>query len=130
MRLAVGLGGIATVILIINFVQVRKGNPVLAWLIVMAYYLVAGYLGGALFGLLRPLHNRYLGRVLIAYLLLVLVYGGGTVAFYPLIAQRPNPPSLAELLIAWVVLSLILAPIYVATVKSSALPELWNSSHE
>jgi hypothetical protein len=96
----------------------------------MVYYLVAGYLGGALFGLLRPLRNCYLGRVLIAYLLLVLVYGGGTVAFYPLIAQRPNPSSLAELLIAWAVLSLILAPIYVATVKGSALPELWDSSHE
>jgi hypothetical protein len=60
----------------------------------------------------------------------MLVYGGGTVAFYPLIAQRPNPPSLAELLSAWAVLSVIAAPVYVATVKGSALPELWNSSHE
>jgi hypothetical protein len=130
LRLATGLGGIATVVIAINALQARTLNAVLVWPIVMVFYLVFGFLRGALFGLLRPLGNRYVGRLLIAYLLLMLVYAGGTVAFYPLIAQRPNPPSLAELLIAWAVLSLILAPFYVAMVKGSALPSLWDSSQE
>ena len=130
LRLAVALGVIASVILVINAVQTRNGNPLSTWLFVVVFYIVAGILGGALFGLLRPLRHRYLGRVVIAYLLLVLVYGGGSFAFYPLIARRPNPPSLATLLIAWAAVSLILAPIYVAIAKNGALSELWNSSQE
>jgi len=128
LRLAVGLGGIATVIIVINALQVRTLTAVLIWPLVMVFYLVFGFLGGALFGLLRPLGRHYLGRLLIAYLLLELVYGGGEVAFYPLIKQRPNPPSLEALLILASLMCVILAPFYVFIAKSGALPGLWESS--
>lgn len=72
----------------------------------------------------------YPGRVLIAYLLLLLVYGGGSVAFYPLIAMRPDPPPLAGLLLVGAVFSVVMAPIYAATWKSGALARFWDEASE
>lgn len=130
LRLAIGLAAVASVIIMINAIHSPSGNPFVAWLLVLAFYLIAGVLGGGLFGLLRPLGKRFWGRALIAYLVLVLVYAGGTVALYPLISQRPNPPSLSGLLITAAILCVIMAPVYAATAESGALPRLWDSSRD
>ena len=81
---------------------------------VLAFYYGAGIVGGAVFGLLRPWQDRYIGRLASAWVVLYLVYGGATIVFYPMIkpnAASPLPPS--GLLIAWAVLCVILAPFYV-----------------
>ncbi len=81
---------------------------------VLAFYYGAGIVGGATFGLLRPWQNRYVGRLASAWVVLYLVYGAGTVVFYPMIksgAAGPLPPR--GLLIAWAVFCVILAPFYV-----------------
>ena len=81
---------------------------------IVGYYYAAGLLGGAIFGLLRPWQNRYAGKLLTAYLVLFLIYGGGTTVFLPTINQRyTRPLSLASLLSVWAVLCAVLAPIYV-----------------
>ena len=58
----------------------------LLWLACVAYYAAAGATGGAIFGALRPLRSRYLGRFLTAYLIFVLVYGGASATVVPLIS--------------------------------------------
>ena len=84
------------------------------WRIVQ-FYCVAGVIGGLVFGLLRPIRTQYQGKLLTAYLILFLVYGGGTAAFLPYM----NVPSgrtipLRSLLLLWAALCAILAPIYVS----------------
>lgn len=130
LRLAVGLAGIATVAIGVNVVRGAPGNPLGWWLLVMAFYGVFGVLGGALLGLLRPLGRRYPGRVLIALVLLLVVYGGGTISFYPLIALRPDPPPLPGLLALVVVLCILMAPVYAATARSGALARFWDKAGE
>lgn len=88
---------------------------------IVVFYYVAGILGDALFGLLRPLQTRYTGKLLTAYLLLFLVYGGGTATFLPLWSKGdPHPVPLRLLLAMWAVLCLVLAPIYVQVFRNSA----------
>jgi cytochrome bd-type quinol oxidase subunit 2 len=84
------------------------------WQIIVFYY-SAGVVGGIVHGLLRPLRERYWGKLLTAYLLLFLVYGGGTIAFWPMMSQDFDSPrlTLGLMLKAWGVLCLVLAPIYV-----------------
>ncbi len=85
------------------------------WQIVTFYY-VAALVGGTVHGLLRPLRERYWGKLLTAYLLLYLVYGGGTIVFWPMMNRSVNsagPVPLSFMLLAWAVLCLVLAPIYV-----------------
>ena len=87
---------------------------------IVAFYYAAGAMGGALFGLLKPWRTRYAGKLITAYLLLFLVYGGGTAVFLPIF----YPPSERSLplwfyLALWAVLCLVLAPIYVAMFKKS-----------
>jgi hypothetical protein len=89
------------------------------WLLAAAFYLVAGILGGALYGLLRPLRDRYLGRLLTAYLILVLVYGGGTAALWPLLRENAGRATLPVMLGVWAVLALPLAPLYVWVLRIS-----------
>ena len=80
---------------------------------IVAFYYVAGAVGGIVHGLLKPTRSRYLGKYLTAYLLLFLVYGGGTIAFFPMInVEAPRVP-LRLLLTVWAFLCLVLAPIYV-----------------
>ena len=130
LRLALGLAGVATVAIGVHAFGDAPGLAFGWWLLVIAFYGIFGVLGGALFGLLRPLGRWYSGRVLIAYLLLLLVYGGGSVAFYPLIAMRPDPPPLIGLLLAAAVLCVILAPVYAATATSGALAQFWDEARE
>ena len=62
---------------------------------VLAFYYSAGILGGAVFGLLRPWQHRRIGKLASAWVILYLVYGGGTIAFYPLAKSatgRSVPP--------------------------------------
>jgi hypothetical protein len=81
---------------------------------IIGYYCVAGAAGGAAFGLLRPMQHRYVGKFLTAYLILLLVYGGGTVVVLPAMNEDgAKPVPVAALVGAWAVLCLILAPIYV-----------------
>lgn len=87
------------------------------WRVVSFYYL-AGAVGGAVFGLLRPHRERYAGKYLTAYLILFLVYGGGAAAFYPLMAEsKSSPIRLADMIGIWAVLCLVPAPIYIKITK-------------
>jgi hypothetical protein len=80
----------------------------------IAFYYLAGIAGGTVFGLLQPFRDRYVGRYLTAYLILFLVYGGGTSIFLPSWqGGDPDPVPLRSLLLLWAVLCLILAPLYV-----------------
>jgi hypothetical protein len=82
---------------------------------VVAFYYGAGILGGAVFGLLRPWQHLRLGKLASAWVILYLVYGGGTIAFYPLVKSdtgRSMPPL--GLLVVWAVLCAALAPAYVS----------------
>ena len=88
------------------------------WLLATGFYLVAGVVGGAIFGWLRPFHAHYWGKALTAYLILFLVYGGGTAAFWPMFAKHGGP-SLLTMLGVWAVLAALLAPLYVWITKSS-----------
>ena len=116
LRYAIGFSIIATAAIAVG---VRKGAPaqaVLIWLAAVFFYAVAGTLGGALYGWLRPARSMLWGRLLTSYLILLLVYGGGSVAFYPLfISADPdfvNVP-LPLMLVAWAALCILLAPVYV-----------------
>ena len=81
---------------------------------VIAYYFAAGVMGGTVFGLLRPIQHRYLGKFVTAYLILFLVYGGGTAMMLPFLNKREGGPiPLSVLLAAWAVFCLLLAPVYV-----------------
>jgi hypothetical protein len=81
----------------------------------VAFYLVAGLLGGALYGLLSPIRHVYIGKYLTAYLILLLVYGGGTATIMPLLERAPVP--VGRLVGVWAVLCLFLAPVYVLMLK-------------
>ena len=100
-------------------VGVAKGAPgqaTLVWLAAVAFYFIAGTLGGALYGLLRPLRTKLWGRLLTAYLILFLVYGGSSIGFYPLfVVADPEIRQVPVLLMVeiWAVLCIILAPFYV-----------------
>ena len=83
---------------------------------IVAFYYVMGLVGGTIHGLLRPLRSHYFGKLITAYVLLYLVYGGGTIAFWPMISaddDPANPVPLSSILGLWLILCLILAPIYV-----------------
>ena len=93
----------------IDFPKLR----VTAWQVIGFYY-VAGLVGGAIFGLLRRLRSRYVGRYLSAYLVLLLVYGGGTAVFYESMNRHDSdPPPLLALVGIWALVCLVLAPFYV-----------------
>ena len=83
------------------------------WAVV--FYLVAGVLGGALYGVLSPIRHLYLRKYLTAYLILLLVYGGGSAAVLPLLETGPVP--VPGLLLMWAILALFLAPVYVWLLK-------------
>jgi hypothetical protein len=84
------------------------------WQLAVGFYVVAGILGGAMYGLLKPIQHRFLGRCLTAYILLVLVYGGGTAAFLPIFAREDGPTDLPAwfFVLIWAVICIVLAPIY------------------
>lgn len=85
----------------------------------IAFYFGAGIAGGALFGLLRPIQHRYAGKLVTAYLLLFLVYGGGSVAMLPILTRDdPDPVPPKILLTMWAVICLLLAPLYVRVTRS------------
>ena len=87
---------------------------------VIAFYYAAGLVGGALFGALQPWRTRYAGRFLTAYLILFLVYGGGTAVFLPMFhATGERPVPLSVMLKVWACVCLVLAPLYVATFNKS-----------
>jgi hypothetical protein len=101
------------------------------WVRATAFYFVAGVLGGALWGALRPIQHRYVGRYLTAYLVLYLVYGGGTAAFLPVMRRdlsRGGPP-LSVMLAVWAVLCLVLAPVYVAMFRDHGEPDAGADQH-
>ena len=80
------------------------------------FYLLAGTLGGALYGWLRPARHALWGRLVTAYLILFLLYGGGSAAFYPLFISADTDYAkvpLWLLLAAWAALCFVLAPVYV-----------------
>ena len=86
---------------------------------VIALYFGAGLAGGALFGLLRPIQHRYAGKLVTAYLLLFLVYGGGSVVMLPFLTRGdPDPVPLKLLLVVWAVICVILAPMYVRLTRN------------
>jgi hypothetical protein len=80
---------------------------------VLAYYFGAGLAGGVLVGLLRPYQHHYWGKYLTAYLALLLVYGGGTAVFLPMLTADAPGPSLTTMLLGWAVVCVFLAPVYV-----------------
>ena len=92
-------------------------DGVTTWAVIV-YYFSAGAAGGAFFGLLRPIQHRYIGKFITAYVILFLVYGGGTAVF--LTASSEDPP-LSSLLKWWAVLCLVLAPIYVRITRGWSL---------
>jgi len=108
---AAGFSVLATIPILIG---VFKSINVFPLLWVYPFYFAAGAAGGALVGLLQPIQHRYLGRLLTAYLVVYLVYGGGTIAFWPMITadQGDRGPSLVEMLGFWTVLALFFAPMY------------------
>ena len=115
-RYAVGLSVIATAAIAIGIAKGAPGQAALVWVAAVAFYFIAGTLGGALYGWLRPFRSKLWGRLLTAYLILFLVYGGGTVAFYPLfVIADPEMRGVPLLLMvgAWAMLCVILAPVYV-----------------
>ena len=91
------------------------------WASATFFYAAAGSVGGALFGWLRPVQDRVWGRYLTAYLILVLVYGGGTLAFWPLLTDgKTDGPSRLFMLTAWAIIALFLAPVYVLMFKGAS----------
>jgi hypothetical protein len=115
-RYAVGLSVIATAGIAVGVAKGAPGEAALVWLTAVAFYFIAGTLGGALYGWLRLFRTKLWGRLLTAYLILFLVYGGGSMAFYPLFAATdPEIRRVPVLLMVgiWAVLSVILSPFYV-----------------
>lgn len=108
---------VATLPIAVGWVNGTDVRPLL-W--VYPFYFAAGAAGGALVGLLAPMQHRYLGRVLSAYLVVYLVYGGGTVAFLPLLTAEGNERgiSLPAMLGFIAVVSLFLAPVYERVARS------------
>jgi hypothetical protein len=90
----------------------EAGGAVRVWALASGFYVVAALAGGALYGLLRPIQGRYVGKVITAYVLLLLVYGGAFVTVAWLIEPEvaAELPSMLKLL---VVLCIPLAPLYV-----------------
>lgn len=85
------------------------------WHAILFYY-AAGFVAGGAHGLLAPLRHRYLGRLLNAYLLLLVVYGGGMTAFLPMLSAGDDPADRATLGEIWgfiAVFALVLSPIAV-----------------
>ncbi len=124
--LGIGLGillsGIAALrLLVATAARGQAGEEVRVWALATAFYLAAGLIGGIIFGLFRPLRDRYWGQFLTAYLILFLVYGGGTVAFLGLIEN--NGASLRTLLPVWAMICLALAPIYVRITRNWDQPK-------
>ena len=116
LRYALGLSIIATIALAAVAAKGGTAQAAIAWVAAVAFYFVAGFLGGALYGFLRPIRDKFWGRLVTAYLLLFLVYGGGTLGFWPLFTLAdPSFRQLSVLLMVgvWAVLSLVLAPVYV-----------------
>lgn len=112
----------------ILFMAVRRGSTVyqndggLSTWHFIAYYFGAGAAGGAAFGLLRPMQHRYVGKFLTAYLVLFLVYGGGTAVVLPAMNEAGEKPvPVAALVGVWAVLCLVLAPIYVRITRGWSL---------
>lgn len=116
--MAIGFSVLAGAGLLFGGAQAELGDVWRVWLLATAFYLVAGTLGGAVFGWLRPFRRHYWGKALTAYLILFLVYGGGTAAFWPMISDGRAGPTLATMLMVWAVLSAVLAPLYVWMSKS------------
>ena len=110
---AVGFSLIAAIGVIIGGLRGAEGNPVTAWLVATAFYLVAGVLGGAVFGLLRPFRKGYIGRFVTAYVILLLVYAGGYFALWPFISDTPGERPSLDALGLWAVVCLVLPPLYV-----------------
>jgi hypothetical protein len=116
LQYALGLSIIATIALAVVAAKGGAAQAAIAWLAAVAFYFVAGFLGGALYGFLRPIRKKLWGRLVTAYLLLLLVYGGGTLGFWPLFTLAdPSLRQLSVLLMVgvWAVVSLVLAPVYV-----------------
>ncbi len=116
LRYALGLSVIATAAIAVGIAKGAPGQAALVWLAAVAFYFIAGTLGGALYGGLRPFRSKLWGRLLTAYLLLFLVYGGGSVAFYPLfVLADPEIRGVPVLLMVgvWAALCVVLAPVYV-----------------
>ena len=116
LRYAAGFSVIATAAIAVGVAKGAAGQAILIWLAAVAFYLIAGALGGAVYGWLRPARGKLWGRLLTAYLILFLVYGGGSVAFYPLfVLADPEIRDVPLLLMvgAWAVFCLALAPVYV-----------------
>lgn len=90
-------------------------EPFKIWLLAALFYCGAGALGGLIHSLLRPIQDRYWGQFLTAYLILFLVYGGGTTAFWPMMSGKGV--SLGAMLLVWAVLCLLLAPIYIVVTR-------------
>lgn len=80
---------------------------------IIGFYYIVGTVGGVAAGLMRPLTRYYVGRVVMAYVVLFIVYGGGTLALYSAFSKgESNPPSISGLLLVWALICVVLAPIY------------------
>jgi hypothetical protein len=88
----------------------------LAWVSIVLFYYASGTAGGALYGALRPIQDRYTGQLLTAYLILFLIYGGGTVTLLPVFRPQATE-AFGPLLAVWAIVCLVLAPVYVRIVK-------------
>jgi hypothetical protein len=117
--LGVGLAIFFACVAAVRLVWGAQGAPwrevlgLYGWAI--AFYLIAGVLGGVLYGVLSPIRHLCVGKYLTAYLILLLVYGGGTATILPLLETEPVP--VRQLLVVWAVLGLFLAPVYVWILK-------------
>ncbi len=116
LRYALTFSIIATVAIVVGTRQGAPGQALLIWLVAVFFYVLAGTFGGALYGWLRPARNVLWGRLLTAYLILFLVYGGGSIAFYPLFVSADQDLAKVPILLlvaVWALLCLVLAPVYV-----------------
>src|SRR2546422_2676274 len=116
LRYAFTFSVIATVAIAVGARQGAPSPALLIWVAAVFFYVLAGTVGGALYGWLRPARNVLWGRLLTAYLILFLVYGGGSIAFYPLFVSVDQGVAKVPLLLlvaVWAVLCLLLSPVYV-----------------
>ena len=116
---AVGLTLLAVVALVIPVVSGKA--PILAalavWGLSILFYVFMGVVGGALYGLLRPIQHRYIGRYLTTFLILFLAHAIVIVILLPLKYSDLEIGRLSLILFGVALVCLVLAPFYLAIAR-------------
>lgn len=119
----IGMGlAIAVLLALVAAIRLALGGQGTPWREVLGaygwvvvFYLVSGIAGGTIYGLLAPIRHLYIGKYLTAYLILMVVYGGGAIVVSPLFGAGPAP--VGPVLVICAILALFLAPLYVRLLK-------------